>query len=321
MTEHVIITGAGGFLGSHVLDVVLNYTDWDVTCVSSFRNNGTVDRITDVLSDGLASECHRINVETHDLRAPLSRRQVAALGDVDYVFDVASRCSVDESLRDPGGFITNNVAVTLTTLDLARLLDVRRYVHVSTDEVYGTNESCSTTDHRPSSPYAASKAAQEDICLAYASSYDVPLTIVNSANMFGQRQSQLAFIPRVVRLALTEQPVPVHVYDGEPGWRHYSHVSDVARRLVDTVGDDVARVVLPGRYRLDNLEVVRAIGDVLGHTITTHLVEATSVRPGADRYYEDLADDLTWRNDDAPSLTRRLTETIEWFVAHPQWLE
>lgn len=330
----VLLTGASGFVGSHVLEVLLTRGDCDVVVISSFTCNGTSDRIADVVahfSDG------DVTAIRHDLTAPLSTRQRSLVGDVDWIVDVASRSSVDESLVDPTCFILNNLGVTLTTLELARELRPSRYVHLSTDEVYGPGLATSATDHRPSSPYAASKAAQEDVCHAYARSYGVPLTLATSANMFGPRQSDLAFLPRIVRAALRDESIQVHTHDDQPGVRRYNYVGDVATHLVDALrGDDASdRLTYPGRYTLDNLALVHYVwyfaSELIGRSGSeprVELVEGASVRPGYDPTYASLGRLNGWLTDawsgvqatsNAP-LVERLLGTVEWYVAHPEWL-
>lgn len=316
----VLVTGAGGFLGSHVVETLLANTSCDVVALDSFRHNGAVDRLLAALD----ADASRVTTLVHDLRVPFSPRQRDLVGSLDVVFDVASRCSVDESIHDPADFIMNNVGVTLTTLELARALKVERYIHVSTDEVFGAASDESLCGHAPSSPYSASKAAQEDVCLAYARTFDVPLTIVTTGNMFGERQSQLAFVPRVVRALLNAQVISVHVYDGVPGSRHYSHARDVADWFVSGALIEPARhVVLPGRYHVDNLRMVELIATALDRPFAIDLVEATSVRPGADKVYPDLIADDGWLEPTTlatQSLEDRLGRTARWFAEHPDWL-
>lgn len=331
MIRRVLLTGASGFVGSHVLEALLRRADSDVVVLASFTQNGTMDRILDVTERyGRDS----LTVIAHDLRAPLSSRQRAQVGAVDAVVDVASLSSVDESLGDPECFVRNNVEVTLTTLELARTLRVERYLHLSTDEVYGSDRPSCRTDHRPSSPYAASKAAQEDLCYAWARSFGVPLTIITSANMFGPRQSTLAFVPRVVRAALRNEPVRVHVHAGQPGSRRYNYVGDVGAAIVDELHNAPAadRIALPGRYHVDNRTLANDVwyltcelANLPAHRVPRLVdVEASEVRPGYDPTYSrlDADDDSVWLSpslvDESPYLAV-LSDTVDWFVGHRDW--
>jgi dTDP-glucose 4,6-dehydratase len=334
VSKRVLVTGAGGFVGSHLVQSLLG-CDWELVTIDSFRHNGATDRLLLALTTYGAPPTS-VSVVVHDLAAPFSPRQAARLGHVDVILDVASRSSVDESIDDPANFIFHNVAVTVNTLELARRIEPTTYVHLSTDEVYGSDAPpASDTDHRPSSPYAASKSAQEDVCHAYARTYDVPVTIATGANMFGERQSQLAFIPKIVKAVLRDEVVTIHTSREVPGERVYNYVGDVTDWLVELVAEYEPNewpdhVAFAGRYRLDNLTLARDVAHLVGELtgqrrpLRHRLVEGSTVRPGYDRHYHDLPHDDAWLHPDnlanAP-LDERLLRTVEWFVAHPDWLE
>lgn len=323
----VLLTGAGGFVGSHVLEVLLDHTDWDVVAIDSFVHNGTTDRLYDARRPA--------RVLPHNLTVPFSPRQLDAIGKLDYIVHVASRCSVAESIDDPTDFVRNNIDSTLTVLDLARQQwcwegrDVRlsdhRLVHLSTDEVYGPHRAQSYTDHRPSSPYAASKAAQEDLVHAWGHTYGIPATIVNSANMFGERQSQLAFIPRVIAAVLGGQPIPIHTWQGQPGRRCYTYVRNTAQAIVDYLTSPPeergattrTRMPLPGQHEIDNLQLAEQIAGLIGRTLRYAPVSGNSARPGYDPSYGSLGD-RAWAN---LSFQDGLERTVKWYVDHPEWLK
>jgi dTDP-glucose 4,6-dehydratase len=132
----VLLTGASGFVGSHVLRHILTNTDWRVTCLASFRHRGLTDRIRLAVS-GLDDDFRRVRVLTHDLTAPISPVLAADIGRVEYILNVASESHVDRSIEEPGPFIQNNVALVTNMLDYARNTNIRKFLHVSTDEVYG----------------------------------------------------------------------------------------------------------------------------------------------------------------------------------------
>lgn len=325
----VLLTGAGGFVGSHVLEVLLDHTDWGVVAIDSFVHNGTTDRLYDARRPA--------RVLPHDLTVPFSPRQLDAIGKLDYIIHVASRCSVAESIDDPSGFVRNNIDSTLTVLELARAQwcwegsDVRlpdhRLIHLSTDEVYGPGPSQSYTDHRPSSPYAASKAAQEDLVHAWGRTYGVPAAIYNSANMFGERQSQLAFIPRVIAAVLDGRSIPIHTWQDEPGRRRYTYVRNTAQAIVDYLAlaspasrgaTTRARVPLPGQCEVDNLDLAKRIAGLIGRKLRYTLVPAEVERPGYDPAYSKLGGGGPWAK---VSFEDGLERTVKWYVDHPEWLK
>jgi len=338
----VLLTGAGGFVGSHFLAALLDQTTWSVIAVDSFRHNGATDRVADVLA---TRDATRVEVVAHDLTTPFSPRFRAVVGpktteSLHAIFDVASLSQVDASISNPASFIMNNVAVTVNTLDLARQVGCESYVHLSTDEVYGSRDvPASPHEHRPSSPYAASKAAQNDVCHAYHVTYGVPVQVFTSSNMFGERQSQLAYVPRVVRAALADEPVQVHHRGGVYGRRFYSYAADVAEWIVestlerdpDDLDEPLRHFVLPGRYHADNGYLARVVWrltvECAGRSTEPKLeyVEVDEVRPGYDLDYFQLDGyDDGWAHpvhlENAP-FEDRLRRTVEWFVALPHWLE
>lgn len=311
----VLLTGPGGFVGSHVLQKMLDHTDWHIVCVDSFRHNGITDRLT----DALAGRRERVTVITHDLTAPLSSLERAKIGDLDYIVNVASLCQVDQSIREPESFIRNNVELMLSVLNLARQCSIQQMIQVSTDEVYGPHVPCDVSHHQPSSPYAASKAMQEDVCHAYRRTYGIPITILNSSNMFGERQSQLAFIPRILRTLFDDETLIVHVHNGKAGRRNYTYVGNVADYIVNALHDEemTDRVQLAGQWEIDNLTLALTIADMVGLPLKYVEREVELDRPGNDDHYESLP--ASW--DATLSATEGLQRTINWAAnRHPEWL-
>lgn len=339
MTPKIVITGTAGFLGSHLLDSVLRCTDFDVVAVDSLRHNGWSRNVRNIL-DNVPWHESRVKFIAHDIRAPFHRVDLRNLVNVDYIIHAAAFSQVSHSLADPVGFVSNNVQGALTMLEVARLSpNLRRFVLISTDEVYGAGANItdlSVTNYQPSSPYSASKACQELIAHSYQQSFRVPLTTFNISNMFGPRQSQLAFIPYVIRKlreALDDlvSPFDVHVdKNGHPGGRHYSFVEDVAHNIIHRLHGDVndyqpldARVHIPGHDFVDNDTLVRSFHAISG--VTTPVedmikhVDVHSVQPGHDIDYGRLNGDTQWE-----PYTPRVNAfklTWDWYNLHPEWLE
>lgn len=319
------MTGAGGFLGSHILQQALDGTDWEIVCVDSFRHNGGTDRIMEAIYPSENRERHRrVRVLTHDLNARLNARQVADIGRADLMVHTAARCSVDDSFRDPHGHVLNNVQTTLSALDLADVLNVDRYIHVSTDEVFGHTWGTSgmTNDtHRPSSPYAASKAAQEDITRAWRQSFGLPATIVNSANLFGERQSLLAFIPRVIKRILNGDKVTIHTTDsGHPAWRHYTYAPNLAAWIVEDLMASSApeRILLNGQAGINVLKLAETIAAILGKDLDYTLAPGRDYRPAFDASYAKMGGHA-WEPE--VPFTEALERTVTWYRGNPAWLE
>ena len=332
----ILLTGASGFVGSHVLRHILATTDHEIVCLVSFRHRGLTDRIRLAVS-GLDEDYTRTTVITHDLTAPISVVLSHEIGPIDYILNVASESHVDRSITEPGPFIQNNVALMTTMLDYARYTDIDAFLHVSTDEVYGPapkgyahREWCDL--HLPSNPYSASKAAQESIAYAYWRTYDIPVVITNTMNIIGEMQDPEKFVPMVIRRVLLGQSVPIHASpDGELiGSRFYLHARNQADGLLHALTQPVRssrtaafpqRFHIVGERELDNLAMARLIADYVGRPLTYDLVDFHSSRPGHDlRYALDGTKiaDTGWK---APlPLEESLQRTVEWTLAHPEWL-
>lgn len=319
MTLTVLVTGVGGFVGSHVVEDIIARTDWHVVGVDSFAHNGEFVR----LLDASGYDTSRVTAVVHDLNAPLSTRMIHRLSDVDFVVNVASRSHVTESIIDPAEFVLNNVRLAVHVLELCRHIQPRRLVHVSTDEVHGPHQHTWPVEHRPSSPYAASKAAQADLVWAYARTYGIPSTIVASANMIGERQGGTAFVPLIVRKLFANEALRIDTINGAPGERAYTYVRNVASRIVDVLvngrahvddSDDgpVEYLTLRGQQRVNNLALAERVADLAGRPLRWFAEPGVLARPGYDGTYQDIG--ASW--DPPVNFDDGLERTVRWLVAN-----
>lgn len=284
--KRVLLTGASGFIGSGVLDYLLAHTDWEFTCVCSWRHHGNPLHIT---------PNERVQVVTHDLTGPLPD-----LGMFNHILNLASESHVDRSITHPVEFIENNVSSVINMLEYARRYEPEIFLQFSTDEVYGAQEHKEWDVLLPSNPYAASKAAQEMIAIAYWSTYGVPLVITNSNNIVGPHQHREKFVPKLIDLIANDQLVTIHTSNGVPGKRFYNPVENVADALLfilhhilpNSTGRPV-RFNLPGGHELDNLEMAELIAALLNKPLHYQLVDAETVRPGYDQFYPETEGKLT----------------------------
>jgi dTDP-glucose 4,6-dehydratase len=357
---HVLLTGASGFVGSHVLRHLLANTDWEITCPVSFRHKGLPARIASAVCDTDWSE--RVHVVHWDMRAPADPLTLHQFEGCDVIMNVASESHVDRSISDPAAFVQNNVALMLNILEVARSVRPRVFLQMSTDEVYGP----AYGDHRhtewepvvPSNPYSASKAAQEAIAVSYWRTYDVPVVITNTMNIIGEMQDREKFLPMIVSRLRDRRPVTVHTApDGTPGSRFYLHARNLAdawlhltRRYtegspdVQTLSGETYRIAAgPARYsdgaftrperyhivgerEVDNVELVHLVGRVMGldPAIVDDLIEPVSFhssRPGHDLRYALDGSRLAALGWKPPvPLEESLERTVRWSLDHPLWL-
>jgi len=340
----ILLTGAAGFVGSHVLRHLLTHTDADIVCPVSFRHKGLPARISSAVSDHQWQ--HRVDIVHWDMRAPADTLTLRAFEGCDVIMNVASESHVDRSIEDPVGFTTNNVALMLNILEAARKIHPRLFLQMSTDEVYGP----AYGDHRhkewepavPSNPYSGSKAAQEAIAVSYWRTYGVPLVITNTMNIIGEMQDPEKFVPMVIRNLRAGQPITVHTSpEGVPGSRFYLHARNLAdawlflARWYEGAGNvpsyaggeqRPARFHIVGEREVDNVEMVHMVGRALGvdRDVVDGLIVPVSFhasRPGHDLRYALDGELLAERGWKAPVLLEEsLERSVKWTLEHPEWL-
>ena len=193
----IILTGASGFAGSHILEHLLVHTDWEIICPCSWKHKGTPERIIE--SDVYLENKDRVQVITHDLVSPFTEQTIKSFGEIDYILNVASESHVDRSITDPVPFVKNNVDLVLNMLELARTLKVKKFIQFSTDEVYGVAPD--GVDHKewssivPSNPYSASKASSDHLVSSYYHTYGLPMLMTNCSNNYGPYHFPEKLIP------------------------------------------------------------------------------------------------------------------------------
>jgi len=336
MSKRVLLTGASGFVGSHVLRHLLTTTDYEVVCLVSFRHRGLTDRIR-LATDGVDAAYTRTRVITHDLTAPVSPVLASEIGPIDYLLNVASESHVDRSITEPGPFIRNNVALITNMLDYARDYPVEKFLHVSTDEVYGPAPAGHA--HRewedqyfPSNPYSASKAAQESVAFSYWRTYDIPLVITNTMNIIGEMQDTEKFVPMTIKRVLSGEVMSIHASpSGEIGSRFYLHARNQADALLFAIQQDTPRYGesdvpakwhVVGEREMNNLQMAELIASYVGKPLRYELLDFHSSRPGHDLRYALDGSKIADAGWSAPlSLEESLERTIKWTLARPEWLK
>lgn len=326
----ILVTGVAGFMGSHVLRHLLISTDWEIVGIASFAHKGRSARITKQL-DGLDKS--RFKLVLHDLTAPITANIASEIGPIDYVLNIASESHVDRSIDVPRPFIENNTKLILTMMEYTKEYPVKKFIHISTDEVYGPANDHNHREgeaHRPSNPYSASKSVQESICFAYWRTYGLPIVITNTMNIIGEMQDSEKFVPLVINKVLNGETMSIHASpDGVIGSRYYLHARNQADALLYLLknhnptkypADDIDRFNIVGDYELDNLTMANKIANIIDKPLRFELVDFHSSRPGHDLRYGldgDKMKRLGWK---APfSLDESLRTTVEWSMNNRDW--
>lgn len=334
MPRRLLLTGAGGFAGSHALAHFLGRTDWHVTAVDSPRAKGKADRIGQVLSAGPDGWRGRVTVIARDLREPFAEPAVTMLGPLDYIVAMASEATPAKSVASPAPFARDNTDIMLTTLELARKARPAAVIVVSTGETYGPVGDGEPA-HRewspviPGSPYAASKAAQEALAAAWWRTYNVPAVIVSTMSLLGERQQPDRFIPALVAAVAAGRDVPVYGRPGAIGTRHWLHARNLAAALLFILTTlpprHFGRAGRPDRYnvvgpdRISNLELAQMVASLVGKPLHYRLEEPS--RPGHDPHYALDGGKLAAAGWKPPvPFAESLAATVTWTLEHPEWM-
>jgi len=319
--QKILITGACGFIGHHLVEHVLKNTDWDIVGLDRLDGTSTFNRITDF--EIWDESKHRIKMVWHDLKAPINEYVSAEIGKVDYIIHLAASSHVNRSIEYPMEFVMDNVVGTCNLLDYARTVkDIQKVVYFSPDNV----EYKEWDRYRASNTYAASKAGGEELAIAYENTYKLPVIITHCMNVFGERQHPEKFLPMLVKKILFDEEVIIH---SDPtrtksGSRFYIHARDVSDCLLYLLNHETNngdKFNIRGYREVDNLELAQLVAKIMNKPLKYQMVDFHSSRPGHDlRYALDgqKVKDLGWE----PKLPfeERLEKCVKWMVNRPKWL-
>lgn len=332
--KSLLVTGGAGFIGSDFVHYLLEEVHFDgrIIVFDAFAPGAHVGNLAGLkLRFGQHYE-----LVYADLLDRAAIEWTLDTFEVDTICHFAAESHVDRSISGPKDFITTNILGTFNLIEAARvrLNRVRRFHHISTDEVFGELSSVGmfseTTPYHPNSPYAASKAAADHLVRAWHRTYGLPVTISNCSNNYGPRQFPEKLIPRMVLHALEGRPLPV--YGDGLNVRDWLFVRDHCRAIWTILqhGRDGQTYCIGGRCELTNLEVVRRICDLVDQLVPPlasgearrSLITFVPDRPGHDRRYamdcSKLEQELGWRAETMFDIG--LEQTVRWYLGHPDWI-
>ena len=312
---HLLVTGAAGFIGSNYVRHVLATTDDEVTVFDALTYAGNRGNLTDV------EHSNRFSFVAGDICDREALR--AAMAGCDAVVHFAAETHVDNSITGPDVFVATNCLGTNVVMDIARLTEVSKVVHVSTDEVYGSIDlgSFSETDPLcPRSPYSSSKAGSDLLALSYHTTYQVPVVITRSSNQFGPYQYPEKLIPLFTTNLLDGQKVPV--YGDGLNVRDWLFVDDNCRGVDLVLRQGVVGEIynIGAHNEVPNIDLIRKLLSLTGRDESS--IEWVADRLGHDRRYSITTDKITslgWKTE--RSLDEALSETVAWYRNHRAWWE
>ena len=328
MNKRIVITGGAGFIGHHLVNHLLIHTDWDIIVFDklTYASSG-YDRLRDIN----CFDDKRVHMFTLDIEEPLPIGVLKEIEPVDFVVHMAAETHVDRSIEDAMPFVRANMLGTASLLESFKGYPLKAFAYFSTDEVFGPAPAGvyykEWDRYNSTNPYSASKAGGEELCLAYANTYKMPMIITHTMNVFGERQHPEKYIPMVIKKVLKGEKVMIHsdptkTISGSRCWIHARNVADgILFLLKDTEKYAVREKYNIAGEELSNFEMAQVIADVLNKNLNFELVDFHSSRPGHDlRYALDRTkmSELGW--DLKVDLKKSLAKTVHWYLENKKWL-
>ncbi len=317
-SSKILVTGGCGFIGSNFIKYVLNtYPDYHIVNFDNLTYAGNPENLKDIENDPRYTFVKGDITETLDVNAVMNK--------IDSVVHFAAESHVDRSIEDGAVFVNTNVLGTFNLLESARQEGVKKFIHVSTDEVYGslgkTGYFTEDTALAPNSPYSASKAGSDCLVRSYYETYKFPAIITRCSNNYGPYQFPEKLIPLMISNALSDKPLPV--YGDGLYVRDWLYVEDHCR-AIDAVlhkGKDGDVYNIGGNNEWKNIDIVKTILKDVGKPES--LIEYVIDRLGHDRRYaidsSKIQKELGW--SPATPFEEGIKKTIAWYVDNHEWIQ
>jgi len=341
--KNVLITGGAGFIAHHLIFYLLKNTNWNIVSLDRLDYSGNLNRLDNILSKLENNQKSRVKIVYHDLKSEINPWIKKEIGNVDIILHLAAGSHVDRSIDYPMEFVLDNVLGTANILEYARKISeskkLERFIYFSTDEVFGPApkgiDYKENDRYNSTNPYSATKAGGEELAVAYENTYNLPIYITHTMNVFGERQHPEKFIPMCIKKIRDGESVTIHSDKTRkiPGSRHYIHAEDVSEAIyflltspikieLDYGGAKCPKFNIVGSEELNNLELAQIIADSQGKDLKYKMVDFHSSRPGHDLRYSlsgEKMKKLGW--EPSIKLTERIKQVVEWSLKNQNWIE
>ena len=279
----IFVTGAAGFIGSNFIHHLKEQGYKDIVILDKLTYAGSTDNLNP----------HTLPIEIVDIADKKQLERVFQKYRPQFIFHFAAESHVDNSIEDATPFVNTNVTGTLNLLELSVMYKVKKFHHISTDEVYGAlgyDDSPFTeeTPYNPQNPYSASKAASDHFVTAFGNTYGLPILLTNCSNNYGPRQNKEKLIPKTINNILEGKKIPV--YAQGQNIRDWIYVEDHCQAILEVFnkGKVGEKYNIGGECEVANIDLVKTIIRLMG--ASEDLIEFVDDRPGHDlRYAIDLS--------------------------------
>ena len=322
----ILVTGAAGFLGSHLVQEILKNTNWNIIALCRLSCVGDMARLANNIQ--INQHGDRVKLLYHDLRFDIPDHMISSIGKVDFIAHIAANSHVDRSVHSPKQFFEDNVIGTVNLLEWYRKYSPEAiFINYLTDEVFGpAPEGYDFRENdrwRPSNPYSASKCGQGAAGISYHTTYGLPIITTYTMNLFGERQDPEKLISKSIKNIYHGIPIPLYAkldkdnnveYVGQRHWLHATNAANATLFLFNN-GKSGEHYNIVGDTELNNDDLVKKIAQLMNKEPKIEYVDFTKARPGHDRRYSldgSRIRDMGWV---APlDFDTSLKNTIEWTV-------
>lgn len=318
--KNILITGGAGFIGSNFIELILSTRNYNIVNIDELTYAGNLENLI-----GLVEKYSNYKFNKANILDKNTIKEILQTNEIDTIINFAAESHVDRSILDSSPFLDTNVKGTLNLLDLTNELKIKKFIQISTDEVYGSLGAegyfTENTPLNPKSPYSVSKTSADMFAMAYHHTYGSPVVITRCSNNYGPKQFPEKLIPLIISNCLENKQIPV--YGDGLNVRDWIYVNDHNLAILDVLEKGKTGQVynIGSSNEKTNIEVVKTILSILGKS--EEFITYVKDRPGHDKRYaidsSKIQNELGW----SPKMNFEsgIKKTIEWYLNNQNWIK